>query len=189
MRACSVDECGSPVAGRGWCNKHYKRWQAYGTPEGRPSRASRFWSRVDKSAPGGCWEWTGQTNNGYGRLSWGKRMDYAHRISFRLTTGPTPPGMDIDHICHNTICVNPAHLRLASRSQNAQNVRGPNRNSTTGIRGVSYIKKSGNYLCHASIDGKSLSLGHFATLNEAAEFITEWRRENYPFSDMDKVAS
>ncbi|MBB5748585.1 HNH endonuclease signature motif containing protein [Micrococcus sp. TA1] len=190
MSDCSIEGCSEPikVKSRGWCNKHYKRWRAYGTPEGRASRTARFWERVNKSAPNGCWEWTGQTNNGYGRLSWGPRMDYAHRIAFRLVNGSIPHAFEIDHICHNTICVNPSHLRLANRSENQQNMRGPNRNTTTGVRGVSYIKSRGVYQCHGSINGKSVGLGYFTTLDAATEFIAEWRRENYPFSDMDKVA-
>lgn len=116
-------------------------------------------------------------------------MDYAHRIAFRLASGDITQGKEVDHMCHNKICVNPSHLRLASRSENQQNMRGPNRNTTTGVRGVSYIKARGDYLCHGSIDGKSVSLGTFPTLDEAAEFIAEWRREHYPFSTMDKAAS
>jgi hypothetical protein len=30
---CSVDECGSPAAKRGMCNKHYLRWRRYGSVE------------------------------------------------------------------------------------------------------------------------------------------------------------
>ena len=31
-RTCSIDGCEGPVSARGWCNKHYKRWNAYGSP-------------------------------------------------------------------------------------------------------------------------------------------------------------
>jgi hypothetical protein len=30
---CSIDGCESPAKTRGWCNKHYLRWQAHGDPE------------------------------------------------------------------------------------------------------------------------------------------------------------
>ena len=31
-RTCSIEGCDSPVAGRGWCNAHWLRWQRFGDP-------------------------------------------------------------------------------------------------------------------------------------------------------------
>lgn len=31
-RTCSVEDCGEPHRGRGYCNLHYKRWKAHGDP-------------------------------------------------------------------------------------------------------------------------------------------------------------
>lgn len=33
-KICSVDECDSPVARRGFCNRHYLKWVRYGDPMG-----------------------------------------------------------------------------------------------------------------------------------------------------------
>lgn len=34
---CSIEGCGRPVRQRGWCNRHYLRWQRHGDPlAGRP---------------------------------------------------------------------------------------------------------------------------------------------------------
>ena len=30
---CSVDGCGKPCAGCGWCHKHYERWRMHGTAD------------------------------------------------------------------------------------------------------------------------------------------------------------
>jgi hypothetical protein len=29
---CSIEGCGKPVVGRGWCSMHYARWRTYGDP-------------------------------------------------------------------------------------------------------------------------------------------------------------
>lgn len=29
---CSIDDCTAPVWARGWCQKHYTRWQRHGDP-------------------------------------------------------------------------------------------------------------------------------------------------------------
>ena len=76
-------------------------------PESIPS-ADRFWSRVDKS--GDCWLWTGSLWDGYGRCYFAGRSDFAHRVSYRLLVGPIPTGKQLDHLCRNRACVNPAHL-------------------------------------------------------------------------------
>lgn len=73
--------------------------------------------RVD---PGGCWVWTGCTGgNGYGHL-WGGhgRSNRAHRLSYEEHVGPIPAGLQLDHLCRNRLCVNPAHLEPVTSREN-----------------------------------------------------------------------
>lgn len=69
----------------------------------------------------GCWEWTGQTNGrGYGVI-WTMRhqnKEYVHRLSYEFVHGPIPAGLEIDHLCRNRGCVNPAHLEAVTRRVN-----------------------------------------------------------------------
>lgn len=51
-----------------------------------------------------------------GRVFWS-----SHRLSWFLKYGDIPPGMLVDHKCHNTLCVNPSHLRLVTPKQNSEN--------------------------------------------------------------------
>lgn len=90
-------------------------------PEPVEPYASRFWSKVDKS--GDCWIWTSTISNGYGCMNIGgmrpKGAQFmAHRISYTWTVGPIPEGMLLDHLCRNTLCVNPAHLEVVTHIEN-----------------------------------------------------------------------
>lgn len=67
-----------------------------------------------------CIVWTGAIDrDGYGTL--GSRR--AHRIAYEKAHGPIPEGMTVDHLCFNPPCVNPAHLRLLTRSENGRRQR------------------------------------------------------------------
>ena len=45
-------------------------------------------------------------------------IEYAHRVTYRHLAGPIPAGMQIDHLCRNRTCVNPAHLEPVTASEN-----------------------------------------------------------------------
>lgn len=64
-----------------------------------------------------CWEWPGFIDyGGYGRVGGTK---YAHRVIYEAAVGPIPPGLVIDHVCHNRKCVNPNHLEAVTQGVNA----------------------------------------------------------------------
>lgn len=81
---------------------------------------ARFWAKVDKNSPGGCWLWTGSASNGYGyiRRGGGTGNIRAHRAAYELLVGPVPDGMELDHLCGVKQCVNPAHLEPTTHQQN-----------------------------------------------------------------------
>jgi hypothetical protein len=85
---------------------------------GRPRTAPevRFWRRVEVAD---CWEWTGSCDrHGYGQFYDGVRNTRAHRYAYKTLVGPIPRGLVIDHLCRNTICVNPDHMQVVTVREN-----------------------------------------------------------------------
>lgn len=81
--------------------------------------SERFWPKVRMTHT--CWIWTAGLRNGYGHMTIGRRedgTDYAHRIAYRLMVGPIPDGLQLDHLCRDTRCVNPEHLEPVTQQEN-----------------------------------------------------------------------
>lgn len=70
-----------------------------------------------------CWPWIG---NDDGRGKYGRFISYAngrkpmgaHVAVFLWMGGVIPDGMEIDHLCRNTMCVNPSHMEPVTRREN-----------------------------------------------------------------------
>jgi hypothetical protein len=82
----------------------------------------RFWKRVLKTSNTiGCWEWINPSHPfGYGRLKVGKKIELAHRLSYKIHFGDITPSQCVLHKCDNPRCVNPNHLFLGNRNDNAK---------------------------------------------------------------------
>lgn len=67
----------------------------------------------------GCWEWTaGKTSKGYGAMYVSGIQFSTHRISYMMSVGEIPKGLDLDHLCRNRVCCNPSHLEAVTRQIN-----------------------------------------------------------------------
>lgn len=92
-----------------------------------------YYSRVAFN-PGGCWEWTGPTSGDYGKFAVNYRAYPAHWITYVGAYGPIPNGMQVDHLCRTTVCVNPLHLEAVTARENIR-------------RGVSCVASQMKELC------------------------------------------
>lgn len=189
--ACIHNGCGLPVKVKkhGYCNAHYLRMlrgKDMDAPVTPPNQTDeqRFWIKVDKTPA--CWNWTGANiGNGYGafRINGGNQV--SHRVSFEWSNGPIPEGMEVDHMCFNRSCVNPAHLRLLTHAQNGQNRVSANTNSKSGVRGVYQPTGLDTWIARASIGDTIFEIGRFQDMADAEKAAIEWRREHMPASIND----
>lgn len=71
-----------------------------------------------------CWNWFGAncgltSGSGlYGKIRYKNKSVQAHRLSYQLLVGSIPDGLHVDHLCLNTLCVNPKHMELVTIAEN-----------------------------------------------------------------------
>ncbi|KKM90751.1 hypothetical protein LCGC14_1235400 [marine sediment metagenome] len=88
-----------------------------------PRNVSLFWAKVSKEGSlwegTPCWLWEGTPHGGgYGIFINGGQRSLAHRFSYELKYGPIPEGLEPDHLCRNSSCVNPLHLEAVTHREN-----------------------------------------------------------------------
>lgn len=100
---------------------------------GRPRNDIRKLLETRVTVTTDCWLWTGtMSRTGYGRVSIGGREIGAHRAVYEALVGPVPDGMQLDHLCRVTQCVNPDHLEPVTIGENIR--RGHSARGVTGGR-------------------------------------------------------
>jgi len=89
-----------------------------------PPRAAPFSERLRKfiaiDPETGCHIWMGSlTAAGYGKFSVRHQTHRgAHVVAWELKYGPVPEGLELDHLCRNRRCANPAHLEPVTHRVN-----------------------------------------------------------------------
>lgn len=141
LNECSISDCHDQAVTRGWCTKHYTRWLRHGDPLAVAAWVADTRTRLDARTDmrGGldtCHLWQGPPDSeGYGRMDVGGRKLRVHVIAWELENGPVPPGMAVDHECHNRavqeglcrpgkcmhrLCRNERHLMAKPPAQHIQ---------------------------------------------------------------------
>lgn len=101
------------------------------------------------------------------------KLIYMHRQIMRAQ-----PGQEVDHRNHDGLDNRRFNLRLTTHQGNLCNRKGAQRNSTTGVLGVS-LTRAGKYTARLSFSGKEVHLGVYETLEEAARVASEERSRRH----------
>lgn len=84
---------------------------------------------------------------GYGCFTKGGKRFAAHRFAYERVHGTLPPGLQVMHLCHDTLCVNAAHLARGTNDENqamrAVAGRGPRRLSEANVRQIRFDYATG----------------------------------------------
>jgi hypothetical protein len=148
---------------------------------GREMKTKR-WVEEDRGYKTPCHIWQLSTyGSGYGKVKVGGRNRHAHRVLFEAAFGPVDRSLEIDHMCRQRDCVRLDHLRVATRSQNAQNI--PARpNGTSRYRGVHWNTSRRCWMARVTKGGKSIYLGSFDDEHEAGLVAKTARLRLLPFA-------
>lgn len=156
----------------------------------------RFWSKVNKDAPNGCWEWTASKNNmGYGMFSC-RALGYhdkklAHRLSYTASKGDIPDGLHIMHACDNPACVNPAHLSAGTRSDNMRDCANKFRHTSRKVTHDQHRQILHDYI--AGKTPKEISADYRIPMNSVSDYtsgrIRAWLLGKDGFPTLDQIAA
>jgi hypothetical protein len=130
--------------------------------------------RLARAGWQGCIEWRGAvTGSGYGYLWASGKVRHVHILAWEAVNGPIPAGLELDHICRNRLCFNPAHLRLATRSQNAAYAPKRRGGYRSCFKGVEWRSRPPPWRARLRSGGKLIYLGCFPTEEAAARAYDE----------------
>ena len=152
-----------------------------------PTTEERFWAKVQKTDT--CWNWAGSKDlAGYGAVRIKGERILAHRASYEMVVGQIPDGERIDHLCFNTSCVRPDHLRPVTRKQNGEHRKGAPVHSKSGVRGVTWNSQMNKWRALVGHYGKQHYVGHFDDIAEAEAAVIAKRNELHTHNDLDRAA-
>jgi hypothetical protein len=159
--------------------------------QGRPTLTPEdFWERTDRDSGQNwngtpCWIFTsGETIQGYKRISFRGRKVRVHRLAYELTFGAIPPGMFVLHHCDHPLCVNPEHLFLGTTADNSHDMVSKNRQASgsrhhaaklneTKVAEIRQLYVSGQFpKCHSV----SILAKMFGVHKETVRDVVQYRR-------------
>ena len=86
----------------------------------------------------------------------------------------------VDHIDGNGLNNRRSNLRVVTQAENVANRTRHDRRNKSGVRGVDFDRRRNRWRAQATVAGKNTMIGRFATLQQAANAVHEWRLANMP---------
>lgn len=95
-----------------------------------------------------CWIWIAGKSGNYGVIKRDGKCLKAHVYFYRQFKTEIPKGLVLDHLCRNTLCVNPDHLEPVTQDENMRRGYGYsaiNARKTSCSRGHEYSEENTYY--------------------------------------------
>lgn len=115
--------------------------------------------------------------NGYLRICIDRKTYLVHRLVWLFMYGYFP-SEQIDHINNVKTDNRISNLRCATAAQNQYNKK-IQKNNTSGIKGVSFIKRPKKWKAAITIDGNYFYIGLFSTKEMAADAYSDIAKKNH----------
>ena len=105
------------------------------------------------------------------------KMYLIHRLIWAWHGYSLEPNQEIDHIDGNSLnnCIE--NLRATTHKQNCENRKGANKNSKSGVKGVSWDKVAKKWYAQIQHNGKVKYLGLYETKEDAIDARIEAEKE------------
>lgn len=121
----------------------------------------------------GCWVWT------RGKYKYGP-----HRTYYRMVRGEIPKGLQLDHLCNNTRCVNPWHLEPTTHRANTLRGSAPtaiNARKTHCIKGHPFDEQNTITMPNGWRKCRECNKARFREINKLrTEYNRQWARSLTP---------
>ena len=108
-----------------------------------------------------------QTGRQYIHVGFNHKMYLIHRFIWAWHGNFLEPNQQIDHIDGNSLNNRIENLRAATHKQNCENRKGAQKNSKTGVKGVSWAKKAKKWEAQIQHNGTKKHLGYYETKEDA----------------------